>query len=240
MSRPLIQAPTLLERVDRRERRALAQLITQLDDGLELSDLQTAASHRAMVIGLTGAAGVGKSSLIGALVKHLRSAGRSVAVLMCDPSSPISGGAVLGDRVRIEDDPADEKLFIRSLATRGGPGGLSQATRPIVRLLDRFGFDVILIETIGVGQDQVAVRSIADTVVLVLTPQSGDEMQWQKAGIMECADLIAVNKADLGGAEMIARSLHAITSAPVFPVSAETSAGVGDLWNEIDSVRRAS
>ena len=233
------QLNRLFERFARRDRMALARLITYLDDGGDprpvFDALPIEPSHPTCTkVALTGSAGVGKSSLIGALVQHIRGSGKSVAVLMCDPSSARTGGALLGDRVRIEDDPADNELYIRSIATRGGVGGISESAGPIARLLERFGFEVVLIETIGVGQDQVAASDVADLLVLVLTPQSGDEMQWQKAGLMECADLIAINKADLGGADAVARSLHAVANVPVNPVSAETGEGVAHLWAAIE------
>lgn len=225
---------TLIDQVIAGNRRALSRLISRIDDGEPAESLPAATPPRsALKVAITGSAGVGKSTLIAALVKHLRGEGKRVAVLACDPSSPVTGGALLGDRVRIDEDPHDANLYVRSIATRGSTGGVSETAGPIARLLERFGFEIVLIETIGVGQDQVAAREIADLMLLVITPQSGDEVQWQKAGVVECADLIAVNKADLGGADSAARGVRQVTGVNALPVSGETGQGVAELWSAL-------
>lgn len=225
-----------IEPLKHRDRRTLAKAITYLDDGLDprpLLDILPESPVATLTIAVTGGAGVGKSTLIAALVKHLRAAGKSVAVLACDPSSPRTGGALLGDRIRMDLDPADAGLYVRSMATRGGHGGLSDQSAPIVELLKRYGFDVVLIETIGVGQDQVAAASLADKTLLVLSPATGDEVQWQKAGLMECAEIIAINKADLGGADIMASTLRQVTGKPTATVTAKTGEGIDQLWRVI-------
>src|SRR5204862_5291465 len=144
-------------------------------------------------------AGVGKRSLSGKLIEVRRAAGLSVAVLACDPQSPLSGGALLGDRFRMPAQP-DEGVFIRSLATPGGKGALAEHLDHMVRLLEAFGFDLILVETVGAGQGDTSVRDLVDVVVLLLQPETGDDLQWEKAGVLEVADLLVVHKADLPGA----------------------------------------
>jgi LAO/AO transport system kinase len=163
---------------------------------------------QARVIGLTGAPGVGKSTTVSALVGAFRAAGRRVAVLAVDPTSPFTGGALLGDRVRMQDHATDDQVFIRSMATRGHLGGLAAATPQALRVLDAAGFEVILIETVGVGQAEVAVAALADSVVVLLAPGLGDAIQAAKAGILEVADLFVVNKADKPDAHQVVRDLR--------------------------------
>jgi len=162
----------------------------------------------ARVIGLTGAPGVGKSTTVSALVGAFRAAGRRVAVLAVDPTSPFTGGALLGDRVRMQDHATDDQVFIRSMATRGHLGGLAAAAPQAIRVLDAAGFEVILVETVGVGQAEVAVAALADSVVVLLAPGLGDAIQAAKAGILEVADLFVVNKADKPDSHQVVRDLR--------------------------------
>jgi len=200
------------ERVRAGDVRAAARLMRNLEDGLPSArtDLQDLFPHtgRAYVIGLTGPPGAGKSSLTDRLIAALRSEGRTVGVVAVDPTSPFSGGAILGDRVRMQEHALDEGVFIRSLATRGHLGGLSRAAADVVQVLDAMGKDLILVETVGVGQDEVEVAGLAHTVVVVSVPGMGDDVQAIKAGVLEIADVFAVNKADREGADRTVRDLQ--------------------------------
>lgn len=191
---------------------AIARLITLVENGAPAVRRIAAAlvprAGRAQVIGLTGPPGVGKSTSTSALVARLRLAGRRVGVLAVDPSSALSGGALLGDRVRMTEHGVDEGVFIRSMASRGHLGGLAAAVPQALRVLDAAGFDVILLETVGVGQAEFEVSSLADTTVLLLAPGLGDGIQAAKAGILEMADVFVINKADRDGAEQAARDLR--------------------------------
>ncbi|XLE20880.1 methylmalonyl Co-A mutase-associated GTPase MeaB (plasmid) [Deinococcus radiomollis] len=212
---------TLLERYAAGEVRALSRAITVAESGgpeaqallqgvrALSAQRQSAQWKRPRVIGLTGSPGSGKSTLTSALISHLRSAGQTVGVLAVDPSSPFSGGAILGDRIRMLAHHADPGVYVRSLATRGALGGLSGRSMAVLSVLEGFGFDVLLIETVGVGQSELEIASVADHTVLVLTPAGGDGVQAFKAGIMEVADVLVVNKADLPGAERLGRELRA-------------------------------
>jgi LAO/AO transport system ATPase len=196
----------------------------------------------ALVVAVTGGAGVGKSTLIGKLIEVIRSHGKKVAVLACDPQSPLSGGALLGDRFRMPARPGDDGVFIRSLAAVAGHGAVADHLGIMTRLLEAFGFDVVLIETVGAGQGDTAVRGLADVVVLLLQPETGDDLQWEKAGVLEVADVVAVHKADLPGAEHVAGQVRAALSlpgseaVPVVRVSAKTGLGQEELWQAITSV----
>jgi LAO/AO transport system kinase len=196
--------------------RAVARLISLVEDGSpRLREIAAAlAPHagRARVVGLTGSPGVGKSTTTSALVTALRADGRTVGVLAVDPSSPFSGGALLGDRVRMGEHATDPGVFIRSMATRGHLGGLAAATPQALRILDAAGCDVVLIETVGVGQSEVEVVALADTTVVLLAPGMGDGVQAAKAGILEVADVFAVNKADRDGADATVRELQHMMS----------------------------
>jgi LAO/AO transport system kinase len=195
------------------------------------------------VVGVTGPPGAGKSSLVDRLVAHLRTANRRPAVVAVDPSSPITGGAILGDRVRMQRHSDDTDVYIRSMASRGRLGGLAEGTGAVVALLDATGFDPIIVETVGVGQSELEVVALADTVVVVLPPGFGDEIQMVKAGLLEVADVLCVNKADLGDAEFtMARLLESIQpmqgwNPPVVATSASTGEGVAELLEAVESHR---
>ncbi|MFS8104026.1 methylmalonyl Co-A mutase-associated GTPase MeaB [Lentzea alba] len=206
----------LVDRARDGEPRAIARLISLVEQGsAALPEVAAAlAPHtgHAQVIGLTGAPGVGKSTSTNALVRAFREQGKRVAVVAVDPSSPFSGGALLGDRVRMGDHATDPGVFIRSMATRGHLGGLSWATPQALRVLDAAGFDVILVETVGVGQSEVEIVALADTTIVLLAPGMGDGIQAAKAGILEIADVFVVNKADRDGADQTARDLKYMIS----------------------------
>jgi LAO/AO transport system kinase len=203
---------SLLERFARRDRVALARLITLVENrAAEVSAVMEhiyARTGHAYIVGVTGAPGAGKSTLVNRLIAKYRARDKLVAVLAIDPSSPFSGGAVLGDRVRMTDHYRDSGVYIRSLSTRGHHGGLSRAAREIVKLLDAFGHDIIIIETVGVGQTELSVMDLADTTVVVTVPEGGDGVQVMKAGLNEIADLFVVNKADRDGADRIKAELE--------------------------------
>ena len=209
----VVEVSELIAGLQRGERRSLARLLTVVEDGdpARLREVIAAIYPRtglARVLGITGSPGVGKSTLTDQLATQLRAQGRSVAVLAVDPSSPFSGGALLGDRVRMQGHHADPHVFIRSMASRGHLGGLSFATPQAVLLLDAAGFDDILVETVGVGQSEVEIAATADTTVVTLAPGMGDGVQAAKAGILEVADVFVINKADRGGAGQLESELR--------------------------------
>ena len=204
---------SLLEAAVSGDVRALGKALSVIEDGTpELSELLSGLpdSGSALLIGVTGPPGVGKSTTTGALISEYRSKGLRVAVLAVDPSSPVTGGALLGDRIRMQEHALDEGVFIRSMSSRGQLGGLSSATQAAAKVLDAVGFDVIIVETVGVGQSEVDVVNAVDTVVLVLAPGAGDGVQAAKAGILEIADIYVVNKADRDGAEGVVRELRSM------------------------------
>jgi len=208
----------------------------------------------AQVVGFTGAPGTGKSTLVDALVALLRKQGKSVAVIATDPNSPFTGGAILGDRIRMQRHALDAKVFIRSMGARGHLGGLSLATREAIRLLGAFGFDQVILETVGVGQSELEVAAVADTTVVVMTPNLGDGVQMIKAGILEIADIFVVNKADLDGHQRVVMELRGMLSLsaprthgagspklwkpPIIPTVAARQEGIEELWAAIEAHRK--
>ena len=225
-------AGELTERLRAGDGRAVARLISLVEDGAheqlsEIADALNPDTGQAEVIGLTGSPGVGKSTLCDALVAAYRRAGRTVGVLAVDPSSPFTGGALLGDRVRMQRHALDEGVYIRSMATRGHLGGLAWATPQALRVLDAAGCDVVLVETVGVGQAEVEVASLADSTVVLLAPGMGDAIQAVKAGILEIADIFVVNKADREGADAAVRDLRGMLALGDRPRGQSVPAGVG-------------
>ena len=229
------------------ETRALARAATAIENAEPagralLAELQP-HSLNSTIVGITGPPGAGKSTLVDALVRHLRTQGKKVGVLAADPSSMRSGGALLGDRVRMQNHHADPGVFIRSMATRGALGGLARATADMALLLAAAGMEFVLIETVGVGQDEIEVASLADVTVVVLVPNMGDDIQAIKAGIMEIADVFAVNKADLPGAERLEQDIRAATglaagigldrSPAIVKTIATSGAGIPELMDAV-------
>ncbi len=235
----------LAERILAGDRRAIAQAISMVEDGAdglaELSSELFAHTGRAYTVGVTGSPGVGKSTLAGALVAHARRLDLSVAVLAIDPTSPFTGGALLGDRLRMQEHATDPGVFIRSMATRGHLGGMALAAPEAIRILDAAGSDLVIVETVGVGQAEVEVAAATDTTLVVVSPGWGDAVQVAKAGILEVADVFVVNKADREGAAAAVRDLEQMIrmgppldwTPPVVSTSAATGAGVEELWHEI-------
>jgi LAO/AO transport system kinase len=225
--------------------RAAARLMRIADDraGDYISEMVNIWAHtgNSRIIGITGAPGAGKSTLTDALISHYRSLGKTVGVAAVDPSSPFSGGAILGDRIRMASHAGDDGVFIRSVATRGHLGGLSISAMDIAAVLDAMGKDIIIIETVGVGQDEVEISSLADTCIVVVMPGAGDDIQAIKAGILEVADIFAVNKADREGADRTVRDLKTMLElgpprkwvAPVIKTIAVKKSGIEELAEAI-------
>jgi LAO/AO transport system kinase len=238
------------------EPRAIARLVSLVENASpQLREVMRAIAPytgHAHVVGLTGAPGVGKSTVTGALVRRYRAAGLRVGVLAIDPTSPFSGGALLGDRVRMQDHATDDQVFIRSMASRGNLGGLAWATPQALQILDAAGFDLVLVETVGVGQAEVAIAGLADCAIVVVAPGLGDSIQAAKAGILEIADIFDVNKSDRPGAQEVVRDLRTMVAmashsspgvrppeqhwkTPIVSTVAATGEGIDDLVSAIDS-----
>jgi LAO/AO transport system kinase len=245
------QVDDLVARARAGEARAVARLVTMVEDGSpqlrEVMAALTPHAGHAQVVGITGSPGVGKSTMTNALVTELRKAEKRVGVLAVDPSSPFSGGALLGDRVRMQDHATDEGVYIRSMASRGHLGGLSWTTPQALRVLDAAGCDVVIVETVGVGQSEVEIAGLADTTVVLMAPGLGDGIQAAKAGILEIGDVYVVNKADRDGAEQVRRELRSTIALgdrpeggwkpPIVLTVAQSGRGVDDGAAELDRHR---
>jgi LAO/AO transport system ATPase len=233
---------SLIDRFRRGDRLTLARLLSLAARGESLAEIAAALGpprNTARVVALTGSGGVGKSTLVGKLIDHIRAQGPKVAVLACDPQSPLSGGALLGDRFRMPSRADDDGVFIRSLAAAGGRGAVAEHLDLMVQLLEAFGFDIVLIETVGAGQGDTVVHELADVVVLLLQPETGDDLQWEKAGVLEVADVVVIHKADLPGAEQAAAQVRAALAlsgeraVPVVLVSSRSGVGIEELWRAV-------
>ena len=247
----MANSETWAERVIAGDRRAIARAISAVENqdetAIALVKLLFRRSRAALVAGITGAPGSGKSTLAGKLAAHYRESGLRVGIIAVDPTSPFSGGAILGDRVRMQDLAADDGVYIRSMATRGQLGGLAPATHDVVTVLEAAGCRIVLIETVGVGQDEVDVARLADVTLLLLVPGMGDEVQTFKAGVMEIADIFVINKADRPGADRLEQELTAMRAItperegwqpPVVKTVATTGEGVPALGQTLDRFQR--
>ena len=250
MARNELTLEELVAGVRAGERRTLARAISLVEDGDPLAYPLVRELYpetgRAAVVGVTGPPGVGKSSLVGTLVTHIREGGRTVGVVSVDPSSPFSRGALLGDRIRLSEHFLDPGVYIRSMGTRGHLGGLAEATLQAVLLLDAAGKDIVFVETVGAGQSEVQVTGIADTVLLVLMPGSGDSVQALKAGIMEIPDVIAINKMDHPSAKTMLNEVRSIVALAepekrprILLTEALTGENVPELWAALEEHRAA-
>lgn len=235
--------PDLEQRIQQQDRRALSRLLTMAAQGSSPATRSSAVvpTRGRRTIALSGSGGVGKSSLIGAIVQFLRQQSQSVAVLCCDPESSLTGGALLGDRVRISLPTEDEGLFIRSLATRSGQQAIAAHLDVMTQRLHDFGFDTVIIETVGAGQGDTAIYDLVDVLVVLLQPESGDELQWEKAGLLEMADIVVVHKADLPGADDMQSRLKDVLNlpgsrtVPILKASAAQKEGLKELWDAIQN-----
>ncbi len=240
----------LVEQALAGDRRALSRVISYVEDdaaeGHEALRLLYPHTGRAHTVGITGHSGSGKSTLTGALVREFRGRGRRVGIVAVDPSSPFTHGALLGDRIRMQDLTSDPEVFLRSMATRGSLGGLAASTAQVVAVLDAAGKDLVFIETVGAGQDEVEIAGTAQTTLVINTPGTGDEVQAIKAGILEIADIFVVNKADQPGADSLVHQLQALASfsadrrrpIPVLKTVAITGRGITELADSIEEHRR--
>jgi len=242
----------LIERALAGDRQALAKLVTLVErGGPEARDVMRAVyprSGKGYSVGITGPPGAGKSTLVGKLASIAREKGLEVAIVAADPTSPFSGGAILGDRVRMPQHYLDEGVFIRSMATRGSPGGLPRTASSVVKVFDACGKDIIFVETVGVGQTEIDIIEATDTTVVVLVPGAGDSVQTMKAGLMEIADIFVVNKADRPGAEYLVAELEGMLhespkqswwDVPVVATQAVNDVGIDELYRQIERHRQA-
>jgi LAO/AO transport system kinase len=240
----------LAEKVASGDRRAAARLISLIEDGDESIRAELAELHRrggkAHIVGVTGTPGAGKSTLIHKLARGWRQRGRTVGIIAVDPSSPFTGGALLGDRIRMQELSTDPGVFIRSMSSRGNPGGVAKATADAVRVLDALGMEKVIVETVGAGQSEVAVMDVVHTVLVVMVPGLGDDIQAIKAGILEIGDIFVINKADRDGVEAVQRELEMMLELegdmgawrpPIMRTVARTGDGVDALLDKIDEHR---
>lgn len=237
----------LIENMLQGDRVSLARLITLAEcrhpSTHQILKRLASKTGKAYIVGITGPPGAGKSTIANRLIQLYRQAGNKVGVLAVDPSSPFTGGAILGDRIRMHDHTLDDGVFIRSISTRGTHGGLARATKDIVRLMSAYGMDYVIVETVGVGQTELDIVSVADSVLVVLVPEAGDEVQTMKAGLMEIADIFVVNKADRQGAELLSKEIRVIVSLksggsewvmPVLLSSAVRDEGIKEIQEKIE------
>lgn len=243
--------PTLASQLLSGNRRALARAITLVETGgpaaRELMGAIYPSTGRAHILGVTGSPGAGKSTLVNALAQHWRRADRTVGIVAVDPTSPFTGGAILGDRIRMQPLGGDAGVFVRSMASRGRLGGIARATDDSLALLDAAGFDMVIVETVGAGQSEIEVHGVAHTTIVVETPGAGDDVQSIKAGILEIADLYVVNKADREGAEVVMRQLRAMLNLgerkpgawqpPVLPAVAQQGQGIAEIAAAVERHR---
>ncbi|HLR16006.1 MAG TPA: methylmalonyl Co-A mutase-associated GTPase MeaB [Bacillota bacterium] len=235
------------EWIQHQDIRALARGITMIEndhpDKLSLLSEIFSKQTDSIFVGITGSPGAGKSSLVNRLITKIRSVGKTVAVIAVDPTSPYSGGALLGDRVRMHEHYTDDGVFIRSMATRGSLGGLARGTKDVMRACAAFGFDVVIVETVGVGQSELDIMKVVDTTAVVLTPNSGDILQIFKAGIMEIADVFVINKADIPGVVKLRRLLRELVmmteseskKTDIVETVATENRGIDTLWEKIEA-----
>ena len=240
----MIAVPQLVTQVQSGNFRDLARALTIIENELEGSAelLKSLKPFNTPIIGVTGPPGAGKSTLVNAMINHWSSKGKSVAVLAIDPTSPFNFGSLLGDRIRMSEQFTKKNVFIRSIATRGSLGGLSAKTIEMTDLLKSAGFDYILVETVGVGQSEVEIAGLADISIVVLVPESGDEIQTIKSGLMEIADIFVVNKSDREGSDTFANNLknlvhQKLVSVPIVKTAANRAEGIEDLMSAIENQR---
>jgi LAO/AO transport system kinase len=245
-----MSSESLIDRIAAGEPNAVARAISKVEDGAadvpELMQQLFPRTGRALIVGITGAPGAGKSTLVDKLAAFYRKSGERVGIIAVDPSSPFSGGAILGDRIRMQTLALDKGVFIRSMATRGNLGGLARATVEAVAILDAAGFEKIIVETVGVGQDEIEIAKAADVCVVVLVPGMGDDVQTMKAGIMEIGDVLVINKADREGVLRTEKELESLLTLatrsdewqpPIVKTVAIESKGIADLAGAIDRCR---
>jgi len=240
----LVEIAELTKSVLGGDLRALARAATLMEDQNQSAATLLAAlrahAGRALILGITGAPGAGKSTLCDRMISLLRAEGKTVGVIAVDPSSPLTGGAILGDRIRMQQHHADRGVFIRSMATRGIAGGIARATADLATLLDAAGRDVVIIETVGIGQSEVEISRLAQVTILVMVPGSGDDVQAMKAGVLEVADIFVINKADLPGTDKIEQELHSVADdRPVLRTVASEGQGIAEVLQAARSCKRA-